>query len=193
MSVLRNCVLTLLNIPTSLKETSKLEQYEISTNASLKARLHITYYMAKALESIVEKDEAVELCKGFIDYSTEKGDRVIESVENIEDLFTEKDSLTGEFSGSFNFVSFVLDTGRVGKKIKRCRWAEILKEVADEEYAYAVACHYDFLAAKKMNPNFELTRTKTITTGNGFCDFIWHDKTKVFEIKHEGCEFWNSL
>jgi len=191
VDVLTDAVLTLLHIPKELKEESKFKQYKILTDKSLKARLHILYYMAKTVEIFSDRNEAVQFCKDFVDFTTERRD--FDKTEKIEELFFEKDSFEGEFKNSFDFVSFILDEARVGAKIKRCRWAEVIREVADEEYAYAITCHYDFLAAKKMNPDFELTRTKTISEGCDFCDFIWHDKSKTGEIQHEESEFWKNL
>ena len=49
---------------------------------------------------------------------------------------------------------------------------------------YAMLCYSDFQGAKNLNPNFILTRTKTIMMGDEYCDFCYHDTQKVKEITH---------
>ena len=80
-------------------------------------------------------------------------------------------------------VAGPLDEERLLYKVKKCEWAETLKDF-DLELCYALLCYSDFQGAKNLNPNFILTRTKTRMMGDDYCDFCYHDTRKVKEITH---------
>jgi hypothetical protein len=97
-----------------------------------------------------------------------------------------------ETYASHNLIYFTLNSWKAGEKILRCKWHEVMKELKDPDFAYAVACHYDFEATKNINPSFVLTRTKTLMQGHEYCDFCMHD-TRHIAVTHPAKAFWNEL
>ena len=53
----------------------------------------------------------------------------------------------------------------------RCLWKEILESYGDSELAYLTSCYLDFRVTELLNPNFMLTRPKTVMRGDKYCDF----------------------
>ncbi len=45
-------------------------------------------------------------------------------------------------------------------------------------------CYSDFQGAQNLNPNFVLTRTKTLMMGDDYCDFYYHDTRKDKDLSH---------
>ena len=52
----------------------------------------------------------------------------------------------------------------------------------DSELSYFMTCYTDFENTKNLNPDFILTRSKTLMMGDDYCDFCYHDKRKVKEV-----------
>lgn len=156
----------------------------------LRGYLFIGYYLAKAFEPQLSKKGAIEVFQKIRDEFTrtvpfEKAEHVSEFVFGGEG--------TGAFKNAFIITEFTIDEGKSGAKVCKCKWAEVMKELNDPDFAYAVACHYDFEAAKMHNPAFHLTRSGTLIQGRPYCDFVWHDTRLDAAIKHPGKEFWEAL
>lgn len=168
------------------------ETLKINTKHYLRARLHKGYFLAKSLEAIMPKEEAISYYQKITDEQTrETGTN--NHPQKAADYLFRNEKHTGAFIGAFNYAECELDAGRIAKKIKKCKWCEVLKEVNDPDYAYAVACHYDFEATKVENPAFTLTRTGTLIQGHSCCDFVWHDTRLDAALVHPGKELWDEL
>jgi len=152
----------------------------------------VNYFIAKALTSIMSKTDALKFFNDFTDSQT-KTVYNLPHLEKISDLLTAKTPATGIFAGGHDFVEFELDAGQVGCKVAKCKWHEVLKELNDPDFEYAVICHYDFEAARCHNPNFELTREGTLAQGRPYCDFIWHDTRIYKKISHPSQDFWKKI
>ncbi|MFH1654377.1 MAG: L-2-amino-thiazoline-4-carboxylic acid hydrolase [Pseudomonadota bacterium] len=190
--LIKKAFLSLLEINPELL-ADELTNYNVVAKKSLRSRLHLMYYWASSLENQFGKEKTLELFKEYIDRMTESGLRPIKKVEHLSKLVSSSEDFTGEFKDGFDLIAFKLDEGRVGMKISRCKWIEVLSEIADPDYMYAIACHYDFLAVTMMNPNFELTRTTSLGSGGKCCDFIWHDKRFDSQVRHENEDFWKTI
>jgi hypothetical protein len=55
--------------------------------------------------------------------------------------------------------------------IKRCRYAEMYKELGMADLGFILSCARDFAMVEGFNPRMKLTRTKTIMEGSDCCDF----------------------
>ena len=55
--------------------------------------------------------------------------------------------------------------------IKRCRYAEIYKELGLADLGVLLSCARDFAMVEGFNPRMKLRRTKTIMEGKDCCDF----------------------
>ena len=91
-----------------------------------------------------------------------------------------------------NLVSEVIN-GRYYLKVTRCIWADIYSELPDLKLASLLECHGDFSKMPYINPNFALSRTKTLIEGHCCCDFVHYDKRKEKEIEHPNEEFWKEF
>ncbi len=148
------------------------------------------YYLAEALTEVLPREQAITLFKSSIDFETDNTAEIDEAITCIEDF------QKAEFSNAIpthTGVMFLTSNGVLGSKTTRCMWADIMKNFPDPELCYAVVCHYDFNAARYINKNFRLTRTKTLMQGDEFCDFCWHDISIDTEMKHPPEEFWRDL
>lgn len=55
--------------------------------------------------------------------------------------------------------------------IKRCRYAEMYKELGLADLGVLLSCARDFAMVEGFNPSMKLRRTKTIMEGKDCCDF----------------------
>lgn len=55
--------------------------------------------------------------------------------------------------------------------VKRCRYAEMYKELNMEDLGFVLSCGRDFAMVEGFNPKMKLKRTKTIMEGEDCCDF----------------------
>jgi len=55
--------------------------------------------------------------------------------------------------------------------MKRCRYAEMYKDLGLADLGVALSCSRDFELVKGFNPKMKLIRTKTIMEGYEYCDF----------------------
>lgn len=164
-------------------------EQEIDAKCFLKGYLFTRYYIAKSLETVMSKYDAIAYFKKMSDAHTTL--LKLPWAENVSELAFFK--AEGHFYNAFNEIRFIIDEGRSGCRIDKCRWAETLKALNDPDYAYVVACHYDFEAAKRVNPAFTLTRLSTLMQGNSYCDFVWHDNRVHSSIAHPDTKFWLNL
>ncbi|MFW9991732.1 MAG: L-2-amino-thiazoline-4-carboxylic acid hydrolase [Candidatus Odinarchaeota archaeon] len=187
-SLLTACVdflLEMLNVPRNYEWQP--EEIELLTiNITRASQLHF-YYRVKSLTELVDKEEAIQLLKDFIDSNIAKHARLKE----YKDLPTLCEShLTGNQTGDWTIIS--IDKGRYINRADRCIPHEVLKGFNDPELAYIVACYADYARFKKMNENFVLTRTHTQFDGS-YCDNCIHDKRYVDKIEHPSREVFENL
>ena len=177
-----------LNQPEAIE---KAPQVEVFTADALRASLGLTYHQIKSLEVLMPKNDALRFWMDFLDRDIPN--LALKKMGEVEEVIWAGRQPPGPFKNSFIATEFDLEDGRVGIRVKKCRWKEVLQEFADPEYAYAVACHYDFAAAKAANPNFVLTRTQTLTKDAPYCDFVWHDLRRDKACRHPAKSFWETL
>lgn len=175
-----------------LKEIPASGTLTINSKAYLRTFLVKAYYFAKSLELLMPKAEAVQYYQKLVDERTRK-DGADAKVENVAEYLFKNTKMKGAFDGAFNYSECEPGPGRLAKAIKKCKWCEVLKEVNDPDYAYAIACHYDFEATKAENPAFALTRSGTLMHGKPYCDFLWHDTRIDQDLSHPPKEFWDAL
>ncbi|MBL6992031.1 MAG: L-2-amino-thiazoline-4-carboxylic acid hydrolase [Bacteriovoracaceae bacterium] len=174
---------------TSVMDKTKLK---VDVNDYSRAMFFARYQRAKILESVLSKDDAIDLYKQLVDYLILKYPK--DKKDNVRDyLLANYKEIPQVFKKSFISTEFEIDEGTSGYKIEKCRFADLMKSLNDPDICYAVACYYDFLATISENPNVVLTRTKTLVEGNSFCDFCYHDKRIHSDPKHPDEIFWEKL
>jgi len=164
---------------------------EVLSADAIRAYLKLAHLKVSGLEILMPKKNALAAWMDFLDRDIHN--LSIKAVSSIEGMFWAGNQPAGLFKDSFDCSEFDLEDGRVGVKIRKCRWKNILAEFSDPEYAYAIACHYDFAAAKAANLNFILTRTQTLTQNASYCDFVWHDLRRDKDCRHPDSRFWDAL
>ena len=170
--------------------THETQTITCTVKAWLQSRLFQSYQMAKSLTSIMTKEEAIHFFQEYIDEGTRKAR---DPANYRETLIDEQEATTFfETFAGHDLTLFTLNTRKAGQKIVKCKWHEVMKELQVPDFAYAVACHYDFEATKNVNPAFTLTRTKTLMEGDEYCDFCLHD-TRKMGIEHPSEDFWKEL
>ncbi len=158
----------------------------------LRARLIKPYYFAKSLETLMPRAEALAYYRGLVDQHT-RANGTGTKLDEVSGYLFEKAAPKGPLAAAFNFAECEPGPGRVAAKIKKCKWCEVLKEINDPEYAYSIACHYDFEATKVENPAFVLTRGGTLTQGRPYCDFLFHDTRIDKDPAHLPEDFWAKM
>jgi len=169
--------------------TDETQTVKINVKSYLRSRLFFYYQMALSLTSIMSREKSIRYYQDCFDQKTKKMRDPSKYVENLDD---DDDEFYKLYQGH-NFVEFKIKEGKVGLKIVKCKWYEVMKELNDPEFSYACICHYDFEATKNMNPNFVLTRQNTIMEGQDYCDFCYHDTRLVDQVEHPPKEFWEDL
>jgi len=135
----------------------------VDAKSYLRGYLFIFYYWAKAIAAVMPKKKAIEYFQRIIDGQTRS--RSLPKMGKVSEWVFTLRKAQGAFKHAFICTEFIMDEGRSGCRVDKCKWAEVLKELADPDFAYAVACHYDFEAARMRNPSFKLTRKQTLTEG----------------------------
>lgn len=186
---IRAVSLTLLNYPEYIS-TEKDGKISVPYWNYVRSYLIPFYLIASTMVEIMPREQAIELYKRSVDYETDQTQKVDGSITCVEDLYKVG---VGTSSPTHTGTGFLTRNGVVGSKTTRCMWEDILQEFDDPELGYAVACHYDFNAARYINKNFRLTRTKTLMQGDEMCDFCWHDISIDTEMKHPPDSFWQEL
>ena len=76
-----------------------------------------------------------------------------------------------ESGGAYEKEDLELSETKYDFNIKRCRYAEMYKELGLAELGFFLSCGRDFDMIKGFNPKMTLGRTKTIMEGHDICDF----------------------
>ncbi|MGO9568722.1 MAG: L-2-amino-thiazoline-4-carboxylic acid hydrolase [Desulfomonilaceae bacterium] len=73
--------------------------------------------------------------------------------------------------GAYEMEQLELSETRFEFNIKRCRYAEMYKELGMADLGVILSCSRDFELLAGFNPRMTLRRTKTIMEGYDHCDF----------------------
>lgn len=57
--------------------------------------------------------------------------------------------------------------------VTRCKYAEMYRSLGLEDLGATLSCNRDATMVQGFNPNIEFTRTQTIMSGAGHCDFVY--------------------
>ncbi|MFW9820954.1 MAG: L-2-amino-thiazoline-4-carboxylic acid hydrolase, partial [Candidatus Thorarchaeota archaeon] len=152
---------------------------------------YFEYCFIESLIRILPFEEVIHHYQDFVNELTQSRRDPKNYLSNLEEL-------------SNNFVNFsnrwhdleaileIIDKEKLVYKIKKCRWAEDLKDL-DPEIGYTIMCYQDFERAKSFNPDFVLTRNHTLMKGDEYCDFCYHNTRVKKEITHPSDDFWNKF
>jgi len=177
-----------INIVLSLANYSKYKQPSINDEINIDALdiirtfSQFEYSFMSSILEIMPRKEAIEYIKKLADEIAHSRTDPNNYVSNFEEMLERYRGILERWQAQ-DVVAGISDDVKLLYKVKKCRWAEVLKDF-DHELSYAMMCYQDFENTKNQNPNFILTRTKTIMQGNECCDFCYHDTRMENEIAH---------
>lgn len=177
----KNHVLSLVNY-SKYNPRSFNDEIEIYSSDLVRTFTQFEYFIMRALLKVMPREQAIEYIKKLSDevsLSRRNPDNYVNSFEESIDRFKKN---LGRWRMQ-TCVSGPLDEERLLYKVKKCEWAEALKAF-DSELCYAMICYSDFQGAQNLNPNFILTRKKTLMMGDDYCDFCYHDTRKDKDLSH---------
>ena len=181
-------ILTTLEVPQTYAWEPR--ELDLLTEKETKTSYHHFYYRAKVLADLMDRDEAIQLLKEFIDYALETYVQV-PKYEDLSSMY--EDNIRESYENeSADWIAVPVSGGRYISRGDRCGPYVVLKEFNDPELAYIVACYGDFALIKKRNENFVLTRTHTQMNGP-YCDTCIHDTRIVGKIEHPPKEVFENL
>ena len=177
----KNHVLSLLKYK-KYNPSSIDEEIEIYASDLVRVYTHFEYFMMRSLLKIMSREAAIEYMKKLSDEITLSRNNPQNYVNSFEESINRFKNNLGRWQMQ-ECVCGPLDQEKLLYKVKRCEWANALKEF-DSEFCHAMLCYSDFEGAKNLNPNFVLTRKKTLMMGDGYCGFCYHDTRKTDDLTH---------
>jgi hypothetical protein len=170
-------------------EDSAQDKVTIPFTNYLKSYVPANYMMLASMVEVLGREIAVNLYKEFVDYRTDELN-LLGQFETLSDFYNAYFIME---KGPNGVLSCLLEDGKMIARVNQCSWQKILEPFGDPELAYLTSCYYDFHAAKVMNPNFKLTRTKTLMQGDELCDFCWHDNRLDDSMNRPPDDFWDHI
>jgi hypothetical protein len=113
---------------------------------------------------------AIESGEAFAGHMRERRDTV--ASEDPPDLLAYSDVLALWLQdGALTIDLKVKERERLEFDVKRCRYAEMYRELGMADLGRVLSCNRDGAFCTGFNPAIRLTRTQTIMEGADFCDF----------------------
>lgn len=75
------------------------------------------------------------------------------------------------YDSAMEVERLVQNNQRYEFNVRRCRYAEMYRELGLADLGLILSCQRDFAFFEGFNPRIRLTRTQTIMQGADFCDF----------------------
>ncbi|MFX0033863.1 MAG: L-2-amino-thiazoline-4-carboxylic acid hydrolase [Candidatus Hermodarchaeota archaeon] len=183
----------------SLMKYSKYQKEPIDTKITVnvvdlvKTYTGFDYIQAISLLRIFPKQEAIDFMKEYISQYIKSRNNPDKYYNNLKDLL-EYFKNTNKIWQTHDGTLMMVNGNKMILKVNKCRWAEeLLNQGFDQELCFSMMCYQDLVSVKNYNPNFTLTRTKTLMQGGEYCDFCYHDVDKDSDTTHPPTEFWNGI
>ena len=185
-----NTLLDLLNYPKYKKKPLK-EEIIVDVLDLVKGYILFDYLQASSVLAAMSREEAINLIRKYIRVTMKSRSNSANFIESLKD-YVNRLKNTAMMWQTHDGILKLCDDEKLVYKVRKCKWAEVLQD-CDREICYSMMCYQDLFQVKNLNPDFNLTRTKTIMQGDDYCDFCYHDERKVKEIIHPSEKFWNEL
>ncbi|MFX0030774.1 MAG: L-2-amino-thiazoline-4-carboxylic acid hydrolase, partial [Candidatus Hermodarchaeota archaeon] len=176
-----NSILSILNF-SKYNQNSINDQIAVEVIDIIRTFNQFEYSFITILLKIMSRKETIEYIKRLADDVVHSRKDPSRYVANFDE-YLDRTQVNLKRWQAQDVVFKNLNDEKFLYKVKKCRWAEVMKDL-DRELSYYIICYTDFENAKNLNPNFILTRTKTRMLGDEYCDFCTHDARKVKEITH---------
>ncbi|NHJ05427.1 MAG: hypothetical protein EAX90_11420 [Candidatus Heimdallarchaeota archaeon] len=154
----------------------------------------IIYYEALALTKAMDREEAINLFKEYLDeyyVFIESTFTKFETLDEVRDSHIKdaQRSTDGEFVAIYSTV----EEGKYIIRNDNCPAVEALKDREDRELIYLVCCYADFQYAKMTNEDFRMTRFYTVAENDPYCDKVFHDIRISNKLEHPSTELIDSM
>lgn len=176
-----NAILALFNFSKYMQKSIE-EQIEVDVIDIIRTLNQFEYSFMNILQTIMSREETIEYIKRMADdlvHARNNPDNYLETFDDVLKRFQVGLERWQSQDVSFNN----LNNKKLLYKVNKCRWAQVMKGL-DLEFSYTLTCYTDFENAKNLNPNFILTRSKTLMMGDEYCDFCYHDTRYEKEVVH---------
>jgi fumarate reductase iron-sulfur subunit len=147
-----------------------LSQINVLTRREIEAR--IAGPLIKAFIEELGRDKAVAVVNRVINsLARESGEQLARQMGgNSMADFARGLSAWGA-GGAYEMQELELTDTKYDFDIKRCRYAEMYKELGLADLGVVLSCGRDFELVEGFNPRMKLVRTQTIMEGYDHCDF----------------------
>jgi len=147
-----------------------LSQINVLTQREIEAR--IAGPLIKAFIEELGRDKAVAVVNRVINsLARESGEQLARQMGgNSMADFARGLSAWGA-GGAYEMQELELTDTKYDFDIKRCRYAEMYKELGLADLGVVLSCGRDFELVEGFNPRMKLVRTQTIMEGYDHCDF----------------------
>ncbi len=187
-----NYYLQLLDLD-SLENWMK-SKFQIPNKNYIQSFLHHRYYNALVLTEIIERNQAVQLFKDYINAYVKTISAERSKYETLEEFRSARIPQEGDPPNiGWEAVHGIIENGKYPQRKDTCMWDDAIKELPDIELKYLAACYGDFQSYNNINENFLLTMSHTIVEGYPYCDCITHDIRINKDLTHPPKEFFDSM
>jgi len=187
-----NKILSLMNYPRYQKKTID-EKINVNAVDLVKTYTNFDYIQASSLLRIMSRQEAIDFVKEYISQYVMSRNNPDNYYSNLKDLLENFRNINKTWQTHEGTIMMV-NGNKMILKVNKCRWAEeLLHQGCDKELCFSMMCYQDFMQVKNYNPNFTLTRTKTIMQGEDYCDLCYHDTQENNDTNHPPTKFWNNI
>lgn len=187
-----NYYLQLLKIDLT-RDWSK-DKFKVPNKNYIQSFLYHRYYNALVLTEILERNQAVQLFKDYINAYVKSIAPERSKYETLEEFRSARIPKEGDPPNiGWEIVHGKIKNGKFPQRKDTCMWDDAIKELPDIELKYLAACFGDFQSYNNNNPNFILTMSHTIVEGYPYCDCVVHDIRINEDLTHPPKEFFNNM
>jgi len=178
----------------SIEEAITIADLKVPSKVYWQLGFGILYYEASALTKVMERKEAIELFKKYLDQYYVFIESTFTKYDTLEELRNDhiKDARESTDAEFLSTLSTIKD-GRYIIRNENCPAIEALEELEDRELIYLVCCYADYQYAIMSNENFRMTRFYTIAENDPYCDKVFHDIRKSKRQEHPSTELIDSM
>lgn len=168
------------------------ELVELSQVQFIRVRYLPNYLKLKALVALLNRDQAIDFMKAYLDWAVAEGPMQPNAPESLTELRERQLQFNLQEAG-MDWVSAVMSEHQYLNKVTVCRIQKVLSDYGDSDLMDVVACYPDSAMFRKTNESFRLTRTQTLMNGGCCCDTCYHDVRFVQDFEHPPLDVFASL
>ena len=169
-------------------------KFKVSNKNYIQSFLYHRYYNALVLTEILERNQAIQLYKNYIDAYVKSTAPERNRCETLEEFRSSRIPKEGDPPNiGWEIVHGIIENGKYPQRKDTCMWDDAIKDLPDIELKYLAACYGDFQGAKRENKHFVLTMNHTIVKGDPYCSCIFHDTRINWDLTHPPKEYWDNI